>query len=93
MKIEIEVPDYSPEKGLHFLWEEDFKIEARIEEGRAVVIKADRGGLVSLARHLLTLASVPVPIGSHFHLDDLNSLEEGSCELIFERGETRQENN
>jgi len=85
MKIEIQVPDYSPEEGLRFEWEETFTIEAQIKNN-SVIVRADRGGLISLARHLMTLAYAPVSSGYHFHLDESNALADGSCELIFEKG-------
>lgn len=82
MKIQIEVPTYSPKTGLQFVWEDSFFVEAHVESG-SVTITADTGGLISLARHLLMLASNEVPVGSHFHLDESNSLDNGSCELII----------
>ena len=63
-------------------WADGYQIRARIERG-AMVISANREGLLSLADALVTLAG-ETP-GSHFHLDEYNSLEEGSVELIIER--------
>ncbi|MDO4532418.1 MAG: hypothetical protein Q4C36_01720 [Coriobacteriia bacterium] len=65
-------------------WEGGFAIRVRHERD-AVVVSANREGLVSLARHLQTLADEPSK--SHFHLDEHNSLEDGSCELIIEKVE------
>lgn len=65
-------------------WEDGFAIRVRHERD-AVVVSANREGLVSLARHLQTLADEPSK--SHFHLDEHNSLEDGSCELIIEKVE------
>ena len=48
-------------------------------------IKANNSGLLSLARHLITLAQNNVPDGSHFHLDEYNSLETGSSDLIISK--------
>ena len=62
-------------------WVDGFEINVRIENG-AAVISANREGLLSLANHLKSLAEEP--LGTHIHLDDYNSLEEGSSELIFE---------
>lgn len=69
---------------MEFNWEDGFAIRVRSEMD-AVVISANREGLVSLARHLQTLADEPGQ--SHFHLDEYNSLEKGSCELIIEKSE------
>ncbi len=62
-------------------WEDAFMINVRIEND-AVVISANREGLLSLAGHFAALAN-EAP-GSHIHLDEHNSLEEGSAELIVE---------
>ena len=67
---------------MDFIWENGFTIEVRIQKG-AAVISANREGLLSLSNHLKALAE-EAP-GSHIHLDELNALEDGSCELILER--------
>ena len=66
-----------------FNWIDGFTINVAID-GNTVVIKANKEGLLSLANHLKTLAEEPVS-GSHFHLDEYNSLEDGSAELIVDR--------
>lgn len=63
-------------------WEDGFTIEVRVTKG-AAVISANREGLLSLSDHLRRLAEESP--GSHIHLDELNALENGSCELILER--------
>lgn len=65
-------------------WEDGFKIEVGIDMDNAVVISANREGLLSLARQLTALADESV--GSHIHYDDYNSLEEGSVEMIIQKG-------
>ena len=84
LKIEIDVPDYS--NGLRMEWEDDWVISSKIDD-ETVIITANRPGLVSLARLLLTLADEQVPSGNHWHLDTYCGLEEGSCELIIEKNE------
>ena len=64
-----------------FKWEEGFSLTVKTEKD-AVVISANKAGLRSLANHLNTLAD-EAP-GGHFHLDEFNSLEDGSSELIVE---------
>ena len=64
-------------------WQDGFEISASTDACGAIVLSANREGLVSLARILLALAE-ETP-GSHVHLDASNSLEEGSAELIIER--------
>ncbi len=84
MKIEINVPKYMPEEGLQLDWENNFSIKVS-KDNNEVTIKANCAGLISLARHLLTLAQQDVPNGSHIHLDENNSLEDGSIDLVIEK--------
>lgn len=63
-------------------WENDFSIRVTIRDGEAV-ISGNKAGLLSLAGHLTALAQEPS--GCHIHLDEYNSLEDGSAELIIER--------
>lgn len=63
-------------------WEDGFKISIK-SDGKTIILSANREGLISLARILDSL-SAELP-GSHFHLDEYNSLEEGSAELIIEK--------
>lgn len=84
MKHIIDVPEYDPERGLRADWDDGFEIAIRTSN-EAVVISANPAGLRSLARHLLVLAQDMTPSGQHFHLDESNSLEDGSVELIIEK--------
>ena len=63
-------------------WEDGFEISATVR-GDEVTIAANREGLLSLANILTDLAD-EAP-GSHVHLDEENSLEDGSCELVIEK--------
>ena len=65
-------------------WEDGFEIRFEIIDGEGV-ISANREGMLSLANHLRMLAEEEP--GSHIHLDEYNSLEAGSAELILERTE------
>jgi hypothetical protein len=85
MKIEVDVPDYDPFKGVLIVWEEDVFLETDILDNIIIHLKGNRNGLISLAKHLLTLAEVNVPTGSHIHYDEWNSLEKGSFQLIIEK--------
>ena len=64
-------------------WEDGFKIAVKIEHN-AVIITANKEGLLSLANHLTALAQDNAT-GAHFHLDEYNSLDENSTELIIEK--------
>ncbi|MEM5774297.1 MAG: hypothetical protein AAGU05_04785 [Anaerolineaceae bacterium] len=85
MKISLNIPDYEG-KGIHLEWDDYFILRAMINSKRNIVtISGNNEGLISLARHLLTLAQSNVPIGKHIHFDSLNSLEEGSCGIVIEK--------
>ena len=64
-------------------WEDGFSIAVKVEND-AVRISANKHGLLSLANHLTALTQDNTP-GTHIHLDEHNSLEEKSCELIVEK--------
>lgn len=69
---------------MEFKWEDGFAIATRIEADGAIVISANAAGLRSLANHLMALAEEESAC-SHFHLDEYNSLEDHSVELIVEK--------
>jgi len=70
---------------MQFNWEDGFTIATKIENN-AIVISANAAGLRSLANHLMALADEE-STQSHFHLDEYNSLEDNSVELIVEKNE------
>lgn len=82
--MEIEIAEYNSEEGFKFIWEDNFEIEVKYEN-QAIVIKANKQGLVSLAKQLLTLSQDGIPNGYHLHYDEHNSLEVNSTELIIEK--------
>ena len=63
-------------------WIDGFSINVNAR-GNVVTLSANRQGLLSLAKHLMTLSQEPA--GSHIHYDPHNSLEEGSDELVIEK--------
>ncbi|MFD7107306.1 Imm32 family immunity protein [Streptomyces celluloflavus] len=81
----IDVPERRVDGGLQFVWDDDFEIELTVRS-MEVVIKANRAGLTSLARHLLTLAQQGVHEGSHIHLTADQEIE-SEIDLILERVE------
>ena len=84
MKRIIEIPEYNPKRGIILNWSRDFEITVDTD-GKQVHICGNPAGLESLANHLLNLAQDNVPAGTHIHLDDYNSLNDNSAELIIER--------
>jgi hypothetical protein len=85
MRVEMDVPDYTEEHGVQTIWEAGCVITTDVEKSGHILITANQAGLISLARLFLSLAQPQVPIYQHIHLDELNSLEDGSCELIIQR--------
>ncbi|GGG05625.1 hypothetical protein GCM10010912_57850 [Paenibacillus albidus] len=84
MEIKINVPAYSSENGVELDWEENFSISCSVDQ-ETIKISANQQGLISLAKHLLNIAQCEVPIHTHLHFDDYNSLQDGSCDLIIEK--------
>lgn len=82
MKQEIEIICYNSNDGLRLCWESDFSIKVCVENNETFIC-ANREGLMSLAKHCLTLAQNSVPVGTHIHLDEYNGLEDNSAELII----------
>ncbi len=84
MEVKIEVVEYNPENGFNFNWKEGYELEVKVVDGCSV-ISANQEGLISLARILLTLSQDTVPVQYHVHLDEFNSLNDGSNELIIQK--------
>jgi hypothetical protein len=70
--------------GLSVVWVPGFELTVKVS-GAQVLIHGNGAGLLSLAQYLATLAEPSVPFGVHLHLDEHNSLEPGSAELVLER--------
>jgi hypothetical protein len=71
------------DEGLTQLYEKGSRIKISIELGK-VVIKANKAGCLELAKHFLYLSQDKNLKGYHIHLDESNSLEDGSVETILE---------
>ena len=65
-------------------WVDGFDINVRVKDNGAVVLAANKEGLLSLARIMTTLAE-DESRGAHIHLDQYNSLDDGSAEFVIER--------
>lgn len=88
-KILIDVPAYA-RSGVFPILEENYALHIEIDNTSTVVIKANKGGLISLARHLLTLAQEEYPVGSHIHYDEASILDDGSRPLIVDKVEEQK---
>lgn len=84
MEIKLIIPEYSSEIGFKYEWEYDFKISSKIENNETI-ISANKEGLISLAKILLTLAQDSVPSEYHLHLDEYNSLEQSASSLVIQK--------
>lgn len=83
-RIEIVIPEYAKEYGVWPITGGPYVLEVHLDPKGTVVISGDKEGLITLARHLLTLAQDEVPLGAHIHYDD-NLLEENSLDLVVGR--------
>ena len=63
-------------------WVDGFEIRVKIDHD-AVVISANKEGMLSLAKQLTALAEAAP--GQHIHYDEYNSLEDESAEMIVVR--------
>ena len=63
-------------------WVDGFDIRVKFDHD-AVVISANKEGMLSLAKQFAALAEAAP--GQHIHYDEYNSLEDGSTELIIVR--------
>ena len=63
-------------------WVDGFEIRVKVDHD-AVVISANKEGMLSLAKQLTALAEAAP--GQHIHYDEYNSLEDKSTELIVVR--------
>jgi hypothetical protein len=81
--ITMQIPEF--EWSFKFSWQENKKIKVYIEDGRQILILSNKEWLISLANHLLNLAQDSVPNHYHIQLDEYNSLEDWSFELIIEK--------
>ncbi|WP_207431279.1 Imm32 family immunity protein [Sabulibacter ruber] len=84
MEIKLEVPEYDPNEGFKYKWVKGFEIEIKVEKD-TIFFKANKEGLISMANHFMNIAQDTIPAGYHIHLDDYNSLEEGSSPIIIQK--------
>ncbi len=83
MIITLELPDYERNEGFIYEWGSNTKVS--ISGSNPIIIQANQQGLMDMAKILLSLAQPEVPDGIHVHLDDQNTLQKGSNEIIIER--------
>ena len=86
-RVPVDVIRYDPDLGVGTFWDDESRIRVEIWDSPEtnVVVSGNAAGLVSLARHLLTLAQADVPDGRHLDFDTYGGwLDEGSVGLRIE---------
>jgi hypothetical protein len=84
MEVKLNIPKYSQKNGMKYNWEPGFCIDVHYDDG-VIVINANKAGLLSLANHLINLSQDEIPLNHHIHLDEYNSLENGSKEVVIQK--------
>lgn len=86
MKIEIEIPEYTRERGLISGSIPGGTIQVR-SYGPTFGIEGDRDGMITLAMSLLAIAHNwdAAPYNSHIHLDPPDLLEDESSSIVVQR--------
>lgn len=91
MKIEVNVPAYSRERGLAPLTvEQDAVLGAGILDAR-VIIRANKAGLISLAVHLPALVQDNVPVGRDILYGDWDWFAAGSHPVCIRKIEVEED--
>jgi hypothetical protein len=83
----VQVVQYDPRLASISFWDEGTVLRAEVLDSpeRTVVFSGNKAGLISLARHLLTLAQETVPAGSHMDFDSYCGwLADGSAAIRIE---------
>jgi hypothetical protein len=87
MDFRYSVPDYDENRGVQRGLQGNSRILVKVL-GNTVAIQSNPEGLITLAKHLLTLAQPTVPDGFHCHYDAGHQLEVGSAHLVLELDRT-----
>jgi hypothetical protein len=85
MKVDIEIPVYSRRNGIQTGWDPGYVLRTHVNKSGQILIEGNAPGLISLARHLLSLAQVDVPPFLDIHYDDLTELQSGSNDLVIQK--------
>lgn len=84
MKIILDIPNYDGDS-LDVVWENGSKYAINIDDNN-VVISANKGALVSMAKQMLYMAYNDIPEGSHVHYDSFFTKINEEFELVIEKG-------
>lgn len=68
-----------------YWWNKRYVKIGKLCHSGTILVLANKSGLISLANHLLNLAQDKIENGVHIHLDEYNSLEDDSVDLIIEK--------
>ena len=84
MQIKLSIPDYDG-NALDVIWEENSNYSLSVEEN-GVVLRANKQGLISLAKQMIYMAYNNLPTGSHVHYDSFfTKLNNEGVELVIEK--------
>ena len=83
MKITLDIPDYDGDS-VDVVWENGSKYAINIVDNN-VVISANKGALVSMAKQMLYMAYNDIPEGSHVHYDSFFTKINEEYELVIEK--------
>ena len=84
MKVTLDIPNYDG-NGIDVVWENGSKYVINIADNN-VVISANKGALVSIAKQMLYMAYNNLPNGSHIHYDSFfTKMNEDEYELVIEK--------
>lgn len=83
MTVVLELPDYDG-NALDVIWEDNASYTAEVFEND-ILIKANRQGLISMAKQMLYMAYNDLPLGSHIHYNKFFTKTESKYDLIIEK--------
>lgn len=84
MYIKLNIPNYDG-NAIDVIWEKDSSFTATTD-GVNIIIKANKSGLMSLAKQMIYMAYNDLPSGSHIHYDDflVSTIGDEHC-LVIEK--------
>lgn len=80
--MNLNLPDFDG-NAIDVIWEKGANAELRCEDDQ-ILIRANREGLLSLAKQMIYLAVNDVAVGGHIHYDS-NFLGDVPFELVIEK--------
>lgn len=79
--ITLKIPN-NIDGGFNFLWEDNSVIKTKVEHD-TFLLSANKEGLLSLGRHLISLAQDNIKNKEYLDFDEFNDLEKNSKRIVF----------